>query len=119
MPKFAANLTMLFNELPFMQRFEAAAKAGFKAVEYLFPYAYDKANRVEVESARGTVRLAPTKKSRLSSSPGMRRACRSDPISSPAAPATMSTSAESLSAPAARSTSSRTTHSPAGAARTR
>jgi hydroxypyruvate isomerase len=33
---------MLFNELPFMQRFEAAAKAGFKAVEYLFPYAYDK-----------------------------------------------------------------------------
>jgi hydroxypyruvate isomerase len=42
MPKFAANLTMLFNELPFMQRFEAAAKAGFKGVEYLFPYAYDK-----------------------------------------------------------------------------
>ncbi|WP_431275560.1 hydroxypyruvate isomerase [Variovorax ureilyticus] len=42
MPKFAANLTMLFNELPFMQRFEAAAKAGFKAVEYLFPYAYNK-----------------------------------------------------------------------------
>ncbi|SEA90323.1 hydroxypyruvate isomerase [Variovorax sp. YR216] len=42
MPKFAANLTMLFNELPFMQRFEAAAKAGFKAVEYLFPYAYEK-----------------------------------------------------------------------------
>lgn len=42
MPKFAANLTMLFNELPFMQRFEAAAKAGFHAVEYLFPYAFDK-----------------------------------------------------------------------------
>ncbi|MDM0011570.1 hydroxypyruvate isomerase [Variovorax sp. J22P168] len=42
MPKFAANLTMLFNELPFMQRFEAAAKAGFEAVEYLFPYAYDR-----------------------------------------------------------------------------
>lgn len=42
MPKFAANLTMLFNELPFMQRFEAAAKAGFQAVEYLFPYAFDK-----------------------------------------------------------------------------
>lgn len=42
MPKFAANLTMLFNELPFMQRFEAAAKAGFKAVEYLFPYAFDR-----------------------------------------------------------------------------
>jgi len=42
MPRFAANLTMLFNELPFMQRFEAAAKAGFEGVEYLFPYAFDK-----------------------------------------------------------------------------
>jgi hydroxypyruvate isomerase len=40
MPKFAANLTMLFNEHPFLDRFEAAAKAGFKAVEFLFPYAY-------------------------------------------------------------------------------
>jgi hydroxypyruvate isomerase len=40
MPKFAANLTMLFNELPFLDRFEAAAAAGFTAVEYLFPYAY-------------------------------------------------------------------------------
>ncbi|MET0542492.1 MAG: hydroxypyruvate isomerase [Variovorax sp.] len=42
MPKFAANLTMLFTELPFMQRFEAAARADFEAVEYLFPYAYPK-----------------------------------------------------------------------------
>ena len=33
MPKFAANLTMLFNELEFMARFEAAAKAGFRGVE--------------------------------------------------------------------------------------
>ncbi len=40
MPKFAANLTMLFNELPFLDRFEAAAKADFKAVEFLFPYAW-------------------------------------------------------------------------------
>jgi hydroxypyruvate isomerase len=38
MPRFAANLTMLFNELPFPDRFGAAAIAGFKAVEYLFPY---------------------------------------------------------------------------------
>lgn len=38
MPKFAANLTMLFTELPFVERFQAAAKAGFKGVEYLFPY---------------------------------------------------------------------------------
>ena len=40
MPRFAANLTLLFNEVPFLERFELAAKAGFKAVEFLFPYAY-------------------------------------------------------------------------------
>jgi hydroxypyruvate isomerase len=40
MPKFAANLTMLFNELPFLERFEASAAAGFTGVEYLFPYAF-------------------------------------------------------------------------------
>ena len=40
MPQFAANLTMLFTEHEFLDRFEAAAKAGFKAVEFLFPYAY-------------------------------------------------------------------------------
>jgi 2-dehydrotetronate isomerase len=38
MPHFAANLTMMFNEVPFLDRFEAAAKAGFTAVEFLFPY---------------------------------------------------------------------------------
>ena len=42
MPKFAANLTMLFNEAPFLDRFALAAKAGFEAVEYLFPYDFDK-----------------------------------------------------------------------------
>lgn len=42
MPKFAANLTMLFNEVPFLERFAAAKSAGFEAVEYLFPYPYDK-----------------------------------------------------------------------------
>jgi len=41
MPRFAANLTMLFTEVPFLDRFERAARAGFKAVEFLFPYAYD------------------------------------------------------------------------------
>lgn len=41
MTQFAANLSMLFTELPFLDRFEAAAKAGFKAVEFLFPYAYE------------------------------------------------------------------------------
>ena len=39
MPRFAANLTMLFTELPFLDRFDAAAKAGFTAVEFLVPYA--------------------------------------------------------------------------------
>ncbi|MES2600937.1 MAG: 2-oxo-tetronate isomerase [Pseudomonadota bacterium] len=38
MPRFAANLSMMFNEVPFLDRFDAAAKAGFKAVEFLFPY---------------------------------------------------------------------------------
>ena len=42
MPKFAANLTMLFTELPFLERFAAAAQAGFDAVEFLFPYDFDK-----------------------------------------------------------------------------
>jgi hydroxypyruvate isomerase len=41
MPKFAANLTMLFNEAPFPDRFALAARAGFEAVEYLFPYDFD------------------------------------------------------------------------------
>ena len=40
MPQFAANLTMLFTEVPFLDRFERAAKAGFTAVEFLFPYAF-------------------------------------------------------------------------------
>jgi hydroxypyruvate isomerase len=44
MPKFAANLTMLFNEVPFMERFEKAAAAKFKAVEFLFPYAFPAAD---------------------------------------------------------------------------
>lgn len=38
MPRFAANLSFLFNERPFLERFGAAAAAGFEAVEYLFPY---------------------------------------------------------------------------------
>ena len=40
MPRFAANLTMMYPDLPFLERFEAAARDGFKAVEYLFPYAH-------------------------------------------------------------------------------
>lgn len=41
MVQFAANLSMMFNEVDFTDRFEAAAQAGFKGVEYLFPYAYE------------------------------------------------------------------------------
>jgi hydroxypyruvate isomerase len=38
MPRFAANLSMMFTEAPFLDRFALAAKAGFQAVEFLFPY---------------------------------------------------------------------------------
>ena len=38
MPRFAANLSMMFNEMPFLDRFAAARKAGFEGVEFLFPY---------------------------------------------------------------------------------
>ncbi|MFN3790927.1 hydroxypyruvate isomerase [Massilia sp.] len=41
MPRFAANLSLLFNELPFLERFASARAAGFDAVEFLFPYAFD------------------------------------------------------------------------------
>lgn len=43
MPKFAANLSLLFTEVPFIERFDRAAAAGFRAVEFHFPYALDKA----------------------------------------------------------------------------
>src|SRR6202041_1077275 len=38
MPRFAANLSLMFTEVPFLDRFDAAARAGFTAVEFLFPY---------------------------------------------------------------------------------
>lgn len=47
MPKFSANLTMLFTDVDFLDRFEAAARAGFKAVEYMFPYPYEPAQLKE------------------------------------------------------------------------
>ena len=40
MPKFSANLSMMFQEVAFLDRFAASAKAGFKAVEFMFPYEY-------------------------------------------------------------------------------
>lgn len=48
MPRFAANLTMLFNEVPFLERFALAKTGGFKAVEFLFPYAF---NIQDIQSA--------------------------------------------------------------------
>jgi hydroxypyruvate isomerase len=53
MPRLAANLTMLFNEVDFLDRFEAASRAGFKGVEYLFPYDYEKDDLVERLNANG------------------------------------------------------------------
>ena len=43
MPRFAANLSFLFNEVEFERRFDAAARAGFRAVEFAYPYAHDPA----------------------------------------------------------------------------
>jgi len=48
MPRFCANLTLLYNEHPFLERFGAAARAGFKGVEYLFPYDFDKHQLAEL-----------------------------------------------------------------------
>ena len=41
MPRFAANLSMMYTEVPFLERFGAAAKDGFRGVEFLFPYAFE------------------------------------------------------------------------------
>ncbi|HET9700927.1 MAG TPA: hydroxypyruvate isomerase [Burkholderiales bacterium] len=57
MPKFAANLTMLYNEVDFLERFGAAAGAGFKGVEYLFPYAYPKEQLAELLQRHGLVQV--------------------------------------------------------------
>ena len=57
MPAFAANLTMLFNEVDFMDRFGHAAKAGFRGVEYLFPYAYDKNQLAEQLKKHGLTQV--------------------------------------------------------------
>ena len=57
MPRFAANLTMLFGETPFLDRFAAAKAAGFSGVEYLFPYDYDKADLREQLDEHGLVQV--------------------------------------------------------------
>ena len=57
MPKLAANLSMMFNEVDFLDRFAAAAEAGFKGVEYLFPYDYDKDQLAERLAAHGLTQV--------------------------------------------------------------
>ena len=55
MPRFDANLSMMFQEIPFLERFAAARKVGFTAVEFLFPYAFDK---TEIKARRDEAGLA-------------------------------------------------------------
>jgi hydroxypyruvate isomerase len=63
MPRFAANLSMMFTERPFLDRFAAAADAGFTAVEFLFPYAFKadeiRARLKEHELAQALFNLPP------------------------------------------------------------
>ncbi len=53
MPKFAANLSMMFTEVDFLDRFAAASAAGFKGVEFLFPYAFPKEDLAEKLASNG------------------------------------------------------------------
>ncbi|WP_291297489.1 2-oxo-tetronate isomerase [Elioraea sp.] len=53
MPKFAANLSMMFTDAPFLDRFGRAAAAGFRAVEFLFPYDYTPAEVTAAARAAG------------------------------------------------------------------
>jgi hydroxypyruvate isomerase len=56
-PKFNANLTLLFNEVDFLERFQAARLAGFAGVEYLFPYAYRKEDLLERLQTHGLTQV--------------------------------------------------------------
>ena len=57
MPRFNANLTLLFNEVEFLERFRAARDAGFEGVEYLFPYAHRKQDLAERLQANGLTQV--------------------------------------------------------------
>lgn len=57
MLNFAANLTMLFTELDFLDRFAAAARSGFRGVEYMFPYAYPKEQLSETLRKNGLTQV--------------------------------------------------------------
>jgi len=64
MPRFAANLSMMFNEVPFLDRFSAAARAGFEAVEFLFPYDHP------AEEVAGCLHCSPLKNALFNLPPG-------------------------------------------------
>jgi len=53
MPRFSANISMLFKEVEFPERFDAAARAGFKAVEIQFPYSWDKDRLARIAQLAG------------------------------------------------------------------
>lgn len=57
MPKFNANLTMLYNEIEFLDRFAAAKKTGFQGVEYLFPYDFDMHQLADLLQTHGLVQV--------------------------------------------------------------
>jgi hydroxypyruvate isomerase len=62
MPRFAANLSMMFTEVPFLDRFARARAAGFEAVEFLFPYehqAAEIAGRLKAEGLSQVLFNAP------------------------------------------------------------
>ena len=57
MPRFAANLSMLFTEVPFLERFAKAREAGFTGVEYLFPYEWPAEQLAECLEANGLTQV--------------------------------------------------------------
>jgi hydroxypyruvate isomerase len=75
MPRFAANLSMLYPELPFLDRFAAAARDGFEGVEYLFPYEHapeELAARLQAaRPAAGAVQRAAGRLGRGRARPGL------------------------------------------------
>jgi hydroxypyruvate isomerase len=71
MPRFAANLHYLFNEVPFLERFAAAAHAGFQGVEFQVPYQWPAAElstllrEHRLELAGGCLDIAPISSERF------------------------------------------------------
>src|ERR671933_357827 len=57
MPRLCANLTMLYNEHGFLDRFAAARADGFDGVEYMFPYAFGKEDLTEALQRNGLVQV--------------------------------------------------------------